>query len=317
MKPRHLVIVLALLTVACTKPKEKAEIYLNLGYEVNGKPLITDSLCYENEAGNQFLITEIQWFLSNIELKNEAGDWIMLHQRGLSDTLDISRVFYIDTDIQESQTIHSCPLEIGHYTAIRFTFGLDETDNHTGLFNDPPESEMFWPDMLGGGYHYMKLNGKYLNTEGRLAPLAIHLGIGQNEDCTEFYQNYFIVELPINFHIVANAENQLDLTMVIDNWFRNPHTIDFNEFGSHIMQNQTAQRLLNGNGKDVFSIGKSTKSECITTMKKDKKLTEKFNDAMQKAAPKPHFWTWKNVKERWKDLRSKDIKSKNQDESLV
>ena len=310
MKSRLLIILFALLAVACTKPEEKAEIDINMGYEVNGKPLVTDSLCLVNEAGNQFLITEIQWFISNIELKNEKGDWTLLQQLGLSDTLDICRVFYIDTDISESQTLHSCPVEVGHYTAIRFTFGLDETDNHTGLFNDPPESEMFWPDMLGGGYHYMKLNGKYLNTEGRLAPLAIHLGIGQNEDCTEFYQNYFIVELPLDFNVMTNSENQLDLTMVIDNWFRNPHTIDFNEFGSHIMQNQTAQRLLNGNGKDVFRIGKPTENENNTNMGKDNKLAEKFKNTMQKAAPKPHFWSWESVKERIQDLRFKDSKTK-------
>ena len=308
MKPRLLVIVLALMVAACTKPNEKAEINLNLGYEVNGKSLVTDSLCYENEAGNKFLITEIQWFLSNIELKNEAGDWIMLHQTGLSDTLDVSRVYYIDTDIPESQTLHSSPVKVGHYTAIRFTFGLDEPDNQTGLFTDPPESEMFWPDMLGGGYHYMKLNGKYLNAEDRLAPMAIHLGIGQNEDCTEFYQNYFIVELPIEFNVKVNTENQLDLTMVIDNWFRNPNTIDFDEFGSHIMQNQTAQRLLKGNGKDVFRIGMPTDNENNKNMEKDNSLAEKFKNVMQKAAPKPHFWNWESVKER--HLNSKIQNSK-------
>ena len=308
MKPRLLVIVLALMAAACTKPKETAEINLNLGYEVNGKSLVTDTLCYENEAGNQFLITEIQWFLSNIELKNEAGDWIMLHQTGLSDTLDVSRVYYIDTDIPESQTLHSSPVKVGHYTAIRFTFGLDEPDNQTGLFTDPPESEMFWPEMLGGGYHYMKMNGKYLNAEDRLAPMAIHLGIGQNEDCTEFYQNYFIVELPIEFNVKVNTKNQLDLTMVIDNWFRNPNTIDFDEFGSHIMQNQTAQRLLKGNGKDVFRIGMPTDNENNKNMEKDNSLAEKFKNVMQKAAPKPHFWNWESVKER--HLNSKIQNSK-------
>ncbi len=308
MKPRLLVIVLALMAAACTKPKETAEINLNLGYEVNGKSLVTDTLCYENEAGNQFLITEIQWFLSNIELKNEAGDWIMLHQTGLSDTLDVSRVYYIDTDIPESQTLHSSPVKVGHYTAIRFTFGLDEPDNQTGLFTDPPESEMFWPEMLGGGYHYMKMNGKYLNAEDRLAPMAIHLGIGQNEDCTEFYQNYFIVELPLEFNVKVNTENQLNLTMVIDNWFRNPNTINFDEFGSHIMQNQTAQRLLKGNGKDVFRIGMPTDNENNKNMEKDNSLAEKFKNVMQKAAPKPHFWNWESVKER--HLNSKIQNSK-------
>ena len=308
MKPRLLVIVLALMVAACTKPNEKAEINLNLGYEVNGKSLVTDSLCYENEAGNKFLITEIQWFLSNIELKNEAGDWIMLHQTGLSDTLDVSRVYYIDTDIPESQTLHSSPVKVGHYTAIRFTFGLDESDNQTGLFTDPPESEMFWPDMLGGGYHYMKLNGKYLNAEDRLAPMAIHLGIGQNEDCTEFYQNYFIVELPIEFNVKVNTKNQLDLTMVIDNWFRNPNTIDFDEFGSHIMQNQTAQRLLKGNGKDVFRIGMPTDNENNKNMEKDNSLAEKFKNVMQKATPKPHFWNWESVKERHLNSKIQNLK---------
>ena len=310
MKTRILVILFALLAVACSKRNEKAEIDINIGYEINGQPLVTDTLCYVNEAGNTFLITEIQWFLSNLELKNEAGDWTTLLQRSLLDTADINRVFYMDTNIPESQTLHAQPLPVGHYTALRFTFGLDETDNQTSLFSDPPESEMFWPDVLGGGYHYMKLNGKYLNAEDRLAPLAIHLGIGQNEDCTEFYQNYFIVELPIDFHIVANAENQLDLTMVIDNWFRNPHTIDFNEFGSHIMQNQTAQRLLNGNGKDVFRIGKPTENKNNTNMKKENKLAEIIRKTTQKAAPKPHFWSWESVKERFEDSKFKDLKFK-------
>lgn len=298
MKARLLVTLLALLAISCSKRDEKGEIDLNIGYEINGKLLITDSLCYTNEAGNRFLITEIQWFLSNIELKNETGDWATLHQRNISHTSDISRVFYIDTNIPQSQTLHAQPLPIGHYSAIRFTFGLDETFNYTGLYNDPPESEMFWPDFLGGGYHYMKLNGKFVDAEGRLAPLAIHLGIGQNEDCTEFYQNYFIVELPLNFDVKANVENQLDLTMVIDNWFRNPHTIDFNEIGSHIMQNQLAQQLFQSDGKDVFKIRKPTENENNTNMGKDNRIVEKLKNVMQKATPKPHFWNWENVKER-------------------
>ena len=156
----------------------------------------------------------------------------------------------------------------------------------------------------------MKLNGKFVNAEGLFAPLAIHLGIGQNEDYTEFYQNYFIVELPLNFDVKANVENQLDLTMIIDNWFRNPHTIDFNELGSHIMQNQAAQRLFNGNGKDVFRIGKPTENENNTNMEKDNRIVEKLKNVMQKATPKPHFWSWENVKERFEDSKLKDSKFK-------
>ena len=300
MKSRLLVILLALLATACTKHVEKAEIDLNIGYEVNGKVLVTDTLCYVNEVGNQFLITEIQWFLSDIQLLGQDGDWHTLKQRSALDSIAElnEHIFYIDTDIPENQTLHGEKIPVGHYTALRFTFGLDEYDNESYRFTDPPESDMFWPEVLGGGYHYMKLNGKFVDDENRLAPMAIHLGIGQNEDGSQFYQNYFIVELPIDFTVSANTTNQLDLTMVVDNWFRNPYPIDFNQYGSSIMQNQTAQRLLSGNGRDVFRIGKPNDSENDTVMKKEN-LAERFKNVMQKAAPQPHFWNWKSVKARW------------------
>ncbi len=276
------------MAVSCKKPASYGELCVNIGYSVNGKALITDSLCYRNDAGNEFMITEIQWFISKMGLQDEHGEWVTLEPL----------FFYIDTNIPESQTLEIKSIPVGKYKALRFVFGLDEEDNRTGLFTDPPESEMFWPDLLGGGYHYMKLNGKYLDAEGRLAPLAIHLGIGQNEDHSLFYQNYFTVELPIDFTITETSENQLDLTMIIDNWFRNPNLYDFNEYGSHIMQNQAAQQALKENGNDVFQIGKLTDNENNTNMEKDNRFAEKFKNVMQKAAPKPHFWTWKSVKER-------------------
>lgn len=290
MKKTQLILILlaAMALVSCKKPASYGELCVNIGYSVNGKALNTDSLCYCNEAGNEFMITEIQWFISKMELQDERGKWVTLEPR----------FFYIDTNIPESQTLRIALIPVGKYKTLRFVFGLDKDDNRTGLFTDPPESEMFWPDLLGGGYHYMKLNGKYLDAEGQLSPLAIHLGIGQNEDHSHFYQNYFTVELPIDFTITETFENQLDLTMIIDNWFRNPNLYDFNEYGSHIMQNQAAQQALKENGNDVFRIGKPTDNENNTNMEKDNRFAEKFKNVMQKAAPKPHFWTWKSVKER-------------------
>ena len=290
----------AMALVSCTKPSDYANISVDVHYSVNDNPLITDSLCYVNEAGNHFLITEIQWFLSNIQLLGQDGKWHSLKRLDAMDNgaKETEHIFYIDTDIPESHTLQGQKIPIGHYSLLRFTFGLDENDNRTGLFNDPPESEMFWPDMLGGGYHYMKLNGKYVDTEGHLKPLAIHLGIGQNEDRTEFYQNYFIEEFPIDFDVKANTENRIDLTMVIDNWFRYSHTIDFNVYGSAIMQNQAAQQALKENGHDVFCIETPVDIKKDIAMKKED-LAEELKNAMQKAAPKPHFWSWKNVKARW------------------
>ena len=254
MKSRLLLLMLAALAWSCSKQDGEGTVDLQIGYEINGKPLAVDTLCYCNAAGNTFMITEIQWFLSNIALLDESGVWQLLGQRHADDSLSMMtrHIFYLDTDIAESQWLRSAGIPSGRYTALRFTFGLDEYDNKSGMFNNPPESEMFWPDLLGGGYHYMKMNGKFIDNAGRPAPLAVHLGIGQNEDFTVFYHNYFVVELPIDFNVEANAENRLALTMVIDNWFRGLHTLDFNSFAGGIMQDQTAQQRLKDNGGNVF-----------------------------------------------------------------
>ena len=269
-----MVVFALMMTASCKEPTSHGRLEIQVDYEVNGQSLVTNTLDYVNEAGNHFLVTEIQWFLSNFEFQDAKGTWIALDQ-----------IAYIDTNIPESQTIQLADIPVGTYQKIRFTFGLDEIDNQTGRFPNPPESNMFWPEPLGGGYHYMKLNGKYQNENEELAPMNIHLGIGQNEDFTQFYQNYFTVELPIELNVKADAKSRLDLTMVIDNWFRNPHTYDILHFGSAIMQNQEAQQLLKENGHDVFRVSPETSSL--------EEAAQAIVGFFQKASPKPHFYSIK------------------------
>lgn len=306
MRKTHLLLSLwvALLMASCGKSVGYGDLSVNVGYSVNGKPLITDSLGYTNEAGNTFMVTEIQWFISQMELQNERGEWIALQHREAESLISspTDKIFYIDTNIPESQTLAIAPIPMGTYKALRFTFGLDESDNVTGLFSDAPEAEMFWPEPLGGGYHYMKLNGRFLNANGTLVPLNVHLGIGQNADHTEFYQNYFTVELPLDLTITENVENQFNLCMVVDNWFRSPNLYDFNVYGSAIMQNQAAQQAMKENGNDVFTC-QTIEKQNDSIMKKDE-IVEKFNRFMRGATPQPHFWRWKNVKTRWEQFKS-------------
>lgn len=265
---------------ACRKSDDPGVLDLHVGYAVNGGPLVCDTLRYVNEAGNPFLVTEIQWFLSRLELQNEQGEWIAFGEG--------DQPYYIDTQLPETQTLRSQPLPTGHYRALRFTFGLDEADNRTGRFPNPPESNMFWPDLLGGGYHYMKLNGKWQDAEGRRVPLNIHLGIGQNESLTAFYPNHFSVTLPADLTLSAGQHAEAQLLMTIDNWFRSPHVYDFGTDGSAIMQNQAAQAKLKENGADVFS---------FHPIEAAPSLSERSLRIMKKAAPQPHFMTWEHLKE--------------------
>ena len=292
-------LILVLMNTSCFKPVGYGDIDVQISYTANGSPLITDSLCYTNEAGNRFLVNEIQWFVSKITLKSEQGDEYVLSHRVVNSlfTTPQEKVFYIDTNLPESQILELNSLPCQRYISMQMTFGLDQDDNHTGFFTDAPENDMFWPDPLGGGYHYMKLNGKYVDGNGLLAPLNIHLGIGQNAEHTTFYQNYFTVEFPLDLNLDEKNLNVIQLDMNIDNWFRNPNIYDFQVFGSAIMQNQEAQQCLKENGHDVFS---------VTIAESPRQgIGQALRSVMRKASPKPNFYTKKNMENLFAEFSSR------------
>lgn len=221
-----------------------------------GSPQEFDTMKYVNAAGNHYLVNEIQYFISDVKLHFEDGNVQLLD--GWKD------IHYVDTDLPETHTWNVFDdIETGVVEKVSFTFGISEEKNNSLMFVNPPERDMFWPEYLGGGYHYMKLNGKWLADDGTIKPFDFHLGIGQiyaggivNVDSiTGFVQNYFEVELA-NSSFVINAGDDLnfEIRMNVENWFQSPNTYNHDEWGGDIMQKQEAMHLACENGKeDVFS----------------------------------------------------------------
>lgn len=252
----------AILFTMLNSCKEKDDgpgsIRLIFNERIDGEILKPDTLKYVNEAGNQYMINEVQYFISKFTLYFSDGESYTVK--------DNMGIHYVDSDIPESKS-RDIPEDIpsGHVDSIVFVFGLDEADNQSNIFPNPPESNMFWPEELGGGYHYMKLNGKYQDTNNMMAPFNFHLGIGQTYDTagqvTSFVQNYFKVSFPLVMmsslfvDIKPDQTTELILTMNIESWFATPNTWDFNYWGGMMMQNQAALEAACENGRDVFSIG--------------------------------------------------------------
>ena len=211
----------------------------------------TDTFAYVNQAGNKFMVSEIQFFISDIKLFKKGGN-----------TIDVDKyedIHYFDTDIPETwdyNLVDSIPS--GTYHGISFTFGINEQKNLSMKFVNPPESFMFWPRYLGGGYHYMKMNGKWIDSIGEQRVFNFHLGIGQEYDedkkVKSFIQNYFEVKIPEQIIIKSGKITEGKLVMLVENWFKNPNTWDFDVIGGKIMQNQKAMKMACENGKDVFTI---------------------------------------------------------------
>jgi hypothetical protein len=233
-----------------------ARLMLSFEHFNNGAPLQYDTMRYVNAAGNHYLVNEIQYFISDVTLHYNDGS------RQLLDNWQ--DIHYVDTDLPDTY-FYNPPdtLKPGHVDKITFTFGINEEKNQSLMFVNPPERDMFWPEYMGGGYHYLKLNGKWLAADGVVKPFNFHLGIGQvysgsgsNPDSiVGFIQNYFEITLPASsFDVEQGKAVQGVIKMNIENWFQHPHTYDHNAWGGDIMQRQAAMQLGCENGKeDVFS----------------------------------------------------------------
>ena len=234
--------------------EEQGNLVFSFVHNVDGAPLITDTMIYLNAAGNDYLEHEVQYFISDDYLHKGDGSKIMINEW--------ADIHYVDNDIPSTQKWDVYDeIPVGDYDSITFTFGISEERNYSLRFVNPPESFMTWPEYLGGGYHYLKINGKWDNdtiTQNR--PFEFHLGIGQiydNGNIIEFVQNYFDVVLPNSaFSIEKNQTREVEIIMNIEDWFKNPYIYDHGDYAENTMQSQEAINKGCTNGReDVFSVG--------------------------------------------------------------
>lgn len=247
-------ILISLLIFSCddnkpTEEKDEGKLTLNFLHKINGENIDFDSLKYTNEAANNFQINEIQYFISNLTI----------YKNGNANTLDGWTFFkYIDTDILSSNSWQVYDkIESGAYDSLSFTFGFDEVKNQSFMFSNPPESIMIWPEEYGGGYHYLKLNGKWKDNNNFINNFAFHLGIGRDTTTTptSYIHNYFRVSLAgSSFVIKKESTTELNIVMNVENWFKSPNIYDHNTWGGDIMNQQAAMHIACINGHDVFTI---------------------------------------------------------------
>jgi hypothetical protein len=251
MKPRSAIssiCFLALLLSGCPRKEQTGHITLNMAFSFDGIAVKFGEI-YTSAAGELIKIDEAKFFISEITLIGQDGKlWPIIANEG---------IHYFDNTLPATLLWHiTDPIEAGDYKILRFRFGLADNQNVTGKFPNPPETNFAWPALLGGGYHYMQINGKWWNG-GEENPLTLHTGRGQLRDSTDniigFIDNNFWVELPLtHFTIKSNQTQPLTLVMDIARWFDTPNLYSIAYYGSAIMQNQEAQRVLRENGENVF-----------------------------------------------------------------
>lgn len=225
---------------------------------IKGQPVHYDTIIYVNNSGNRFEVNQVQYFISEIRLHGKTGENLIISPS--------KPWHYIDKDYPNTLYLHpDDKIPAGVYDSLSFIFGLSKETNRSYRFRNPPESIMFWPDVLGGGYHYMKINVRYLDNDNQVSNFNCHLGIGQSKNeqgkITGFIQNCFRVTLPATALTIRKDKiSEISIIMDIEKWFGPPNLIDFNNYGG-IMDNQEAMSKICSNGAFVFYLKTDNKDD--------------------------------------------------------
>ena len=223
-------------------------VRLRILHHVGSEALVFNDIRYTNAAGDQYSVVRLNYLISNVELIATNGARIVA-----------PGPFFIDATADSTLEQLLSQVPAGTYDQISFTFGLDETRNNTGEFSTEPwHAKMSWPDPLGGGYHYMILDG--FVAIANPAPggptdrnYNTHLGRTQTDP------HYFKLTMDIATISVDGNESLVDLGFDINEWYKTPNVYSFPD-PAFIMDRPDMQEVLKANGTSVFEASTGTVS---------------------------------------------------------
>ena len=139
-------------------PAEGGKLRLEFDNVAGDRNLVLNSVAYKNASGEDFVVSKLNYFISNIRLTKADGSVFTVPQD--------SSYFLVREDIKASQFVTLNNVPYGDYTAAEFMVGVDSVRNTAPLEKrqgvlDPAGSMMddgmYWA--WNSGYIFLKLEG--------------------------------------------------------------------------------------------------------------------------------------------------------------
>jgi hypothetical protein len=272
--------------MACAESDEKkatepevttGTVVLALDHMVDGVPLSMNDTYYTNAAGNPYDVETIYYFISDVVLQAVGG-------RGTSgpSQFETGLIHLRDAEDATTRLASIADVPTGDYSGVSFVFGLDEEKNVTrgpgGSYPAIYDDLMSWPEIWGGGYHYMRLEGHFEAVDGDTIGYLVHTGRRQftndpiNGTEAEAHHHHFTVTLDVPLSVGKDETWTVPIYMNLNRWYEGAHQLDLNDYypmeggddhgdghegGGHgaFMTNLEVQGMLRDNGAGVFSAG--------------------------------------------------------------
>ena len=212
---------------------QNTSTFLAIEHHVDASALEFDTIAYINAAGHAYSVTRLEYYISAIILRGAPCCGTRDHM--------IPGPFLINGTMPERFDLGTLPA--GEYMGATMLLGLPPELNITGgLPNSLANVNMAWPVMMGGGYHFMKLEGHFLNGTTPTG-YAMHIGLNDNlPQCS----------MPQSFAL-SGTSGTLTLRFNINEVFRDPNTYDLAS-GSYSMGSMMLMGLLKENCANAFTI---------------------------------------------------------------
>lgn len=243
-----------ILLISCSNSNDVSEdvnFTFNFTHNWDGATVTSsdfNTIKFTNANGEELSIEKLRYLISKITFQNSNGNIIVIDDYNLVDVTN-------NTDLSYSPSIQ---IPKGSYNNVSFTFGFDNEDNIDGEYADLNTAIWNVPAMLGGGYHFMQLEGKFIDDTDAEVGYQYHaIKAVNNSDPNnlEFQDTFFTVDLG---GIVIDKDISFEIKMNIAEWFKNPIQWNLKEFHSMLMPNFGAQIMMYQNGQNVFSLGSVT-----------------------------------------------------------
>lgn len=137
-------------------PNDKGKLEISFDNVVGDQDLTLTTKSYTNAAGEQFTVSMLKYFISNIKLVNEDGTTFTYPQD--------NSYFLVREDESATHTLTLQDVPAGNYKAVTFTVGVDSLRNtmdvakRIGVLDIAGDAkDMYWK--WNSGYIFFKMEG--------------------------------------------------------------------------------------------------------------------------------------------------------------
>lgn len=193
---------------------------------------------YTTAAGDQFTITTLRYYISNIKLKRTDG----------TEFVQPESYYLIDQGIENSRKFSIPNVPVGDYSGVTFTVGVDSVRNVSGAqIGALSPSDMFWT--WNSGYIYTKLEGR--STQSSAGGIIFHIGGFKSPNNT-----IRTVSPAMNNNMIQVREGrtpEVHFKADVLKMFTGPNTIRFATL-SNVMGGPDAMKIANNQAAGMFTL---------------------------------------------------------------